>query len=148
MGYYVKLNRKSDASIDWSKKEEILAIFKKLNEPEFNELKSGGSYSGGKQTAFWYSWMPESFDEFTDAEQVIEQLGFTYEIRQTESGPRLFLKHYDNKCGQEELFLRAIAHFMTGKLIWVGEDGEIWEHTFPRPELKTEPASFTKYSNF
>ena len=37
----------------------------------------------------------------------------------------LHLIGYDQKTGQEDLFLNAITNYMTGMIRWVGEDGEM-----------------------
>ena len=40
------------------------------------------------------------------------------------------LDHYDNKTGQEGLFLHSIEDDVSGKIEWRGEDGERWTTMF------------------
>ncbi len=96
-----------------------------------DDLKTGGSWSGGQQTARWFAWMDENYPETCkDAVAIFDALGFdnTY---LTEDGS-LELGEYDSKMGSEEHFLQAVAPFVkAGSYIeWRGEDGEAWKQEF------------------
>lgn len=126
MGYYVRIKH-STLTIPAANKPAVLQIWKDLNKPENNHLKHGGGWSGGKQTAYWYSWMDENYDKTCNScEEILEMLGF--EIDVTEDGG-VAISGYDSKMGQEDLFIQRAAHLMTGSVSWVGEDGETFSWT-------------------
>lgn len=127
MGYYVSLNE-STAFIPADKTDEALRLFKELNEPKNNYLKTGGSFSGGGQTAYWYAWMPESFDHFTTAQEVLRELGFDVDVDST----GLSITGYDSKTGDEKLFFNAISHLIEpgSSMTWQGEDGDQYRWEF------------------
>lgn len=128
MGYYVTLNE-STAFIPADKTAEALRLFKDLNGPQFDHLKTGGSWSGGKQTGRWYSWMPESFDHFTSAREVLEELGFDVD---EDAAGGLNIVSYDSKTGAEKTFLKYIAHLIApgSSMTWQGEDGDQYRWEF------------------
>ena len=93
-----------------------------------DSAKRGGAHSGGKQTASWYSWMPEDLRTLPDTKSVFETLGF--EVEDSANGD-LVIGGYDNKTGQEDVFFAAAAPFIeNGEYEWTGEDGAFWEWTF------------------
>jgi hypothetical protein len=136
MGYYVEtvtVNfRIPAANIPFA-----FDVLKNINKPEFDHQKRGGSYSGGKTTAKWYSWMPERYDlQVHSVKDVFELLGFE---GCTEDSLGFVLGTYDNKTGQEDLFLAAVAPFAADGLIrWKGEDGSIWENHFEKGVMTTK----------
>ena len=68
--------------------------------------------------------MDENYPETCeDAQAVLEQLGFSTEYN--DAGD-LLLTGYDNKTGQEALFLKAIEEDGVGFIVWEGEDGKTW----------------------
>jgi hypothetical protein len=86
--------------------------------------KRGGSYSGGQQTASWFSWMPQDLRTLTSTQEVFEQLGF--EVQESDNGD-LVIGYYDNKTGQEDIFVAAVAEFIEdGEYEWTGEDSAFW----------------------
>ena len=122
MGYYVRLTD-SEVKLKNQHLPEILQRWKDLNKPENNHLKHGGSYSGGKQTQWWYSWMDADYDKkVNSAEEVLEMLGFEYDI--TEEGD-IHIINYDSKTGSEDLFMKTIADLIApgSTMLWHGEDG-------------------------
>lgn len=126
MGYYVRI-KSSSVEIPRFVQDQVITIWRNINKPEFNHLKRGGSYSNGRQNEWWYSWMDTDYHKnVNDCTDVLEMLGFDYSI--TDTGA-VSVDYYDNKTGQEDLFFVAIAHLITGKIEWVGEDGECfaWE---------------------
>lgn len=127
MGYYVTLEESSFV-IPAEHLEEAARLLKALNHKP-GVVKSGGSYSGGKQTAKWFSWMTEDYDQHLHtAKEIFEALGF--EVSDTDEGG-ISLDFYNNKIGQEELFINEVAHLAEPGwgLVWRGEDGEVWRHS-------------------
>lgn len=115
MGYYVSL-RESKYPIPNT--DEVLTVLKEAN-TKYHAIKRGGSSNGER----WFSWMPEDYDQtVTSVAEVFELLGFECEVTDEYVTPRF----YDNKTGQEVLFLAIVAPFMKDgdHTIWVGEEGE------------------------
>lgn len=129
MGYYVRLT-KSTVVLKQKDLENILQYWKDLNDPKYNHLKTGGGWSGGKQTGIWYSWMPENYDQTVQsATEVLDELGFEYD---TDEEGNILIQNYDSKRGAEEHFMRHIASFIDEDqyMVWSGEDGEAWVWKF------------------
>lgn len=137
MGYYVTLES-ANFRIRECKLEPAWEAVAKLNEKD--DLKSGGSWSGGKRKEVWFSWMEADYPEKAlesakkgecshPLEYVFSHLGF--ETTRDEHGG-LCLHWYDSKIGDEEQFLRAVAPFVEpgSFLEWRGEDGCMWRHEF------------------
>lgn len=125
MGYYVRIVE-STAIVPAENLERVYQIMCELN--NHNELKYGGSWSGGSQTKWWFSWMDENYPETCkDAKEIFEMMGF--ECIVSENGD-LHLDYYDQKTGQEDLFLDRIKNYVHGSITWVGEDGEMWDTVF------------------
>jgi hypothetical protein len=128
MGYYISI---SDADWFMSAKHEAAALqtLKDLNKPENDRLKGGGSWSGGEKTSLWYAWMPSDYDQHVvSVAQVLEMLGF--EVTATDAGTRILF--YDNKVGNENVFLAALAPYVEDEcyIVWTGEDGERWRYLY------------------
>jgi len=88
------------------------------------KAKRGGSSGGDNAPRYWYSWMPEDLRTLTDTKAVFAELGF--EVRDDENGD-LIISCYDNKTGQEDVFIAAAAPFIEdGDYEWTGEDGIFW----------------------
>jgi hypothetical protein len=125
MGYYVEGNGYLVV-----KKENLAAAHEALMKLQDapDSAKRGGAHSGGKQTASWYSWMPEDLRTLPDTQSVFETLGFEIEV--LDNGD-IVIGHYDNKIGQEEVFFAAAAPFIEdGEYEWIGEDGAFWTWEF------------------
>ena len=124
MGYYVTTE---DINIIVPKDLLEPAYKAVLAMNEDDNLKRGGSH--GSERKFWFSWMPEDLSTLTDLKEVLENLGF--ETYYTDAG-NLALGHYDNKTGQEDLFLDAIAPFVQegSYAIWKGEDNSFYKWEF------------------
>ena len=87
--------------------------------------KRGGSSGGDKAPRYWYSWMPEDLRTLADTTAVFAELGF--ETRIEEPTGDLIISCYDNKTGQEDVFIAAAAPFIEdGDYEWTGEDGTFW----------------------
>jgi hypothetical protein len=141
MGYYVNIE-----NVEWLlpvvHEDAALQVLKDLNDPSNDHLKRGGSYSGGKQTAKWFSWMPKDYDKtVTTVYEVLDMLGFETEV--LPEGTRI--RAYDSKTGQEDLFLAAIAEFIEpGSFIeWRGEDGAFWRNDFDGKTMRTLEGSIS-----
>lgn len=128
MGYYVT-GSPSDCFIPADNVDEAYQRLMNLNSSKYNHLKAGGSWANGKQTSFWYSWMPESFEGFNSLEDILEAIGFDCEV--AENGD-VYLGCYDSKSGQEELLISEIADLFDHSSLytWNGEDGETWQWLF------------------
>lgn len=144
MGYYVTLD---DASfvIPEQNLAEAWRRFQLMNDPRMDFAKSG-SYSGGGKTEAWYSWMDADYDKtMSSAKEVFEALGFeTQDLTGDEVvtstspiGPGLSLIFYDNKTGQEELFLYVVRDLVTpgSYLRFTGEDGDKYELSFDGTDM-------------
>jgi hypothetical protein len=128
MGYYTTITD-ADFLIPTANEAAALAALKALNDPEYNEQKQGGSWGAEGKTKAWYSWMTADYDQHVKScADVFEQLGF--EVEQTAEGMRL--TGYDNKTGQEDLFLNAVAPYVAADsfLAWRGEDGTLYRFEF------------------
>lgn len=126
MGYYINI-QESNFTIPTHNLEKALERFKALNHKEGVE-KRGGSWGPNGQTEKWFSWMPADYDQtVTSAQEVLDMLGFDTEL--DERG--LHIHGYDNKIGQEELFLNEIRDLVDVScyIIWRGEGGEVWKWT-------------------
>lgn len=131
MGYYVTLTD-SDAFLPKKHYDKAYKRLCDLNKQD--HLKHGGSFSGGKKQQVWFSWMSPNYDkECKDVREILEQVGF--DINETDKG--LYLVGYDNKTGQEDLFLKAICNLMQGRMEWRGEDGRVWAWELGEEKIKT-----------
>lgn len=135
MGYYVQTNE-VDFFIPATKIPDAFQTLRDLNDPKFDELKHGGSWSGGKRIAAWYSWMNGDWHiTCKSVKDIFELLGFE---GCTEDGLGFRLGNYDSKTGQQELFLAAVAKYaMPGKIEWQGEDGSRWALMFDKGKMET-----------
>lgn len=136
MGFYVE-TVSVDVTIPAAKLPEALQVLKDLDKPENNHLKGGGSWSGGVQTGWHYSWMNGDWAETAKScSEIFQKLGFT-DTYENENG--LELGYYDSKTGNEDVFLNAVAPFVdAGSYVeWRGEDGSVWKNVFDGQKMKT-----------
>ena len=113
MGYYVRID---DASWIVTESAETLSALHEMV-TKYHAIKRGGSSNGES----WFSWMSdETILGCTTAQQVFTELGF----ETTAEGDSFAIHGYDNKTGQEDLFLAVVAPFtVNGSYMdWVGED--------------------------
>lgn len=128
MGYFVSIV-KSTARIPAANLSRAYQKMCALNHTHHKQ-KRGGCFGGNqlKSGSSWFSWMdPDYPDTCPDAQAVLEQLGFETEY---DDNGDLVIEGYDNKSGQEELFLEAIAHEAHGEIEWLGEDGDRYTTQF------------------
>lgn len=127
MGYYWE-TEDLKVNIDAKHVPMAFAVLKALNGRD--DLKHGGSYSGGKTTAKWFSWMPADYDKTVNSlKDIFDLLGFE---DNTEDGLGVRLGRYDQKRGQEMLFLQVAAPYIRkdSYMICKGEDGSRWRYDF------------------
>ena len=135
MGYYVHITD-ADWYIPTDKQDAAYKAVCALNER--NDLKRGGTYprpEGLEQTTgandhLWFAWMDAYYpDTCPNLHAVLEQVGF--DLEELDEG--LAIRGYNNKSGQEELFLSALAPFAESiyadepLINWMGEEGEMWQ---------------------
>lgn len=132
MGYYVTLTA---SHFGVPETPEVLDAIKRIDH-EWHALKRGGRFGGGKKQESWFSWMPASLATFSTVAEVFEALGFDV----TEDDGKVWLEGYDNKTGQEELFLAAVAPFVGEDSFteWSGEDGARWRYVVKAGRLNTQ----------
>lgn len=126
MGYFVAITE-SDAFIPVEKLETAYQKMCALNTTH-DDQKHGGRWTGGQCIQKWFSWMDANYPETCkDAKDIFEQMGFSTEY---DAGGNLKITGYDNKTGQEQLFLDAIKDDLVGSMCWQGENGEKWKQLF------------------
>jgi hypothetical protein len=137
MGYYVTCTD-SNFVIPQENLGKAYEALCALNERD--DLKTGGSWSGGKKTEKWFAWMdPDYPSTCPDAESIFRELGFETDH---DSKGGLCILYYDNKSGSEDLFLEAVAPYADegSYLVWRGEDGEMWRNVVRNGVLHTQGA--------
>ena len=120
-------------------KHANLAYWRMCDLNKNDDLKRGGSSTGEK----WFSWMDANYPETckTDLDVLVE-LGFDVE----EGDEGLVIYAYDNKSGQEELFLEAISDLLRTVdnknsslnkpfIVWRGEDDMVWKDLYGEKKL-------------
>ena len=135
MGYYTTL---TDADFTIPETPEVLAAIKEMD-TKFDALKRGGSYGPEGMTEKWFSWMPQ-LSGFDSVRAVFEALGFDcYDGSEPDS---FYLAGYDNKTGQEDLFLAVVAPFVKDGSFteWRGEDGALYRYEVRNGRLTTREA--------
>lgn len=134
MGYYVEIIF-SDYCIPADNVDEAFKRFIALN--DIDNAKRGGQFGGeisskdprpegmNYHPSRWYSWMSADYPSHSNnAEDVLEALGF--DIAHGEDGKSILITGYNNKTGQEDIFLDSIYDLTTGSIEWRGEDGQVW----------------------
>lgn len=144
MGYYIRI-AEGTVTIPKENVEEAYRRMCALNDND--SLKRGGQWGGdvdkdsprpaglNYHPAKWFSWMdPDYPNKCADAKTILDQLGFESLYNED-----IVIFGYDNKAGQEDLFLRAISDLCTkdSYLVWHGEDGEMWKEFFGGPTVET-----------
>lgn len=150
MGYYVSITE-CDFCIPKRHHEAAYNAVCKLNDRD--DLKQGGSWGGDHDArkprpaglnyhpGKWFSWMDADYpSKCTTLEEVLQMVGF--EVALNEKGDIVDLR-YDNKTGQEDLFLAALAPFVQADsyITWRGEEGELFRHEFNGRAMLTRESS-------
>lgn len=131
MGYYLRSS--GTLTIPSQNVNEAFNLLCDLNKPSNNYLKIGGSFSKGVKNTYWFSWMPEKYDETCeDLSEILHHLGFNCKI--SENG-NYHVNGFDGKMGQEELFFKTIQHLVYGTMNWTGEDGYRWAWSFENDQM-------------
>ena len=134
MGYYVTLED-SNLIIPSANLASAYDALCALNND--NTLKSGwrgdwrnNEHNDGPDPRVWFSWMEWNYPEVYDtAEGILDALGF--EMGTLPDGSLEFYS-YDNKTGNEDVFLAALAPYVVSgddrepQAVWRGEDGLVW----------------------
>ena len=147
MGYYVTLTHANFVIPP----ENLDAAYKAMCDLNVthDSQKTGGAWSGGKQTAKWFAWMDANYPETCeDAAEIFKELGFDYYLWDDGS---LEIQGYDRKIGNENLFIEAAGRFANEGwfLHWRGEEGEQWVQTAEGTEyLISVPASLFRRAIF
>lgn len=126
MGYYVRIIR-STAVIP---KAALPTVYQKMCalNTTHHDQKHGGRWSGNEKVESWFSWMDSDYDvTCKDACEIFEMLGFEVEY---DAAGNLEILGYDDKTGQEGLFLDAIKYDGFGVIEWLGEGGDIYKTEF------------------
>jgi len=125
MGYFI--NAHGTITMPRSTDIEALHALKMLN---YNHEAKRGGLLGNPEATFdtrWYSWMPTHWHEtVASVEEVLEMVGFQT-VKQRQAGLDVYTLTYDNKTGQEDVFLNCLAGYAQVDIEVVGEDGERWK---------------------
>ena len=150
MGYYVNITG-GEVRIPKENLAEAYRLMCELNQRD--DLKNGGSWGGENDSRSprpagldyhpgkWFSWMDANYPATcADAKAVLTAIGF--DLMEDGDGT-LVVWGYDNKTGQEELFLNSIAHLCDEGSFheWRGEDGAMWRHEYGPKGAVTKTAT-------
>ena len=132
MGYYVNIVE-STFTIPQANLAEAYERLCALNDRD--DLKRGRSHPGeeltdearkalGYHPSKWFSWLDPNYPaSCPDVEAILKALGFEVSV---DGGGDLCIDAYNDKTGQEEVFLAAVSDLATGSIKWQGEHGERW----------------------
>lgn len=128
MGYFITAEGVVEVPV--SDEAAAVAALKALNHD--HEMKRGGSFGAGSSPdpyeSKWYSWVPSRYHEDENLRtvgDVLEMLGFDVSCH-TDGGINNYSVYYDNKTGQESVFLNTIAKYGKVSIKVRGEDGAMW----------------------
>lgn len=130
MGYYVNI---TDSSVKINKENLPKAYEAMCELNKQDDLKRGGSH-----LVRHFSWMDEDYpNKCANFEELMNMIGF--DVHYDAHGNVISLG-YDNKTGQESLFLESIAPWMENKsyIVWRGEDDSIWVQVFANGAMLEE----------
>lgn len=125
MGYYVHIQ---ESTFELLAKDYDVAYEAMCALNQYDDIKRGGSFrkdpeTGEEITNRWFSWMTPDYPEsLNTAIEILHEVGFDLDEHDTS----LTITNYDNKTGQEDLFLEAICPWASGHIVWSGEDGDRW----------------------
>jgi len=135
MGYYMtQLN--SVFRIPKENEEKALDAVKKLSERE--DLMSGGSWSNGKKTESWFSWVDmKELAKADTLDKAVREWGWDL-LRSQEGGAIDGIVFEGEKMGDDDVLLRALAPYVEDKsyIEMRGEDDAMWKWSFRDGELR------------
>ena len=124
MGYYI--TAEGTIEMPRSLHDEALHALKMLNYQ--HEMKRAGTYpkTGDPFVDYRYSWMPERWHETVKTvTEVLDLVGFHVD-KHRKAGLDVYTLVYDNKTGQEDVFLNCLADYAQVDVEFTGEDGLRW----------------------
>jgi hypothetical protein len=128
MGYYVSMN--VNLTIPADKVADCLKAINDLHTTDHREEMSGGSFQGGQQTAWHYSWVshpPEG--GFPNLVAAFDE--WRYSAAETDLGDVEIQYFQGEKWGNDEVLFNAIAPFVNeGRIEVTGEDNDRWKYEF------------------
>lgn len=147
MGYYTRI---TETNMFISKDDFVYCYEAMCKLNDRDDLKKGGSWGGGNgisadnprpegmtyHPAKWFSWLDANYPEKCKTMQdILFELGFE-DIKLDEDGNLIDL-WYDNKTGDEALFLQIISPYVkAGSYVnWIGEDGTRYQFFFNGKEM-------------
>ena len=138
MGYFVTI---TSADFLIPDTPEVLSAIHEMD-TKFDAIKCGGSYGPESKTEKCFSRMPKNLSDFTTVRDVFKALGF--DVSDADNGG-FYLQGYNNKTGQENLFLAVVAPFVEDGSYteWLGEDGERYRFVVVNGRLHTQSAFVT-----
>lgn len=128
MGYFTT----QVGTVTIAERDEAVAVeaLKALNHN--HEDKRGGSFGAGVSPdpyeSKWYSWLPSRYHEdesLRTVGDVLEMVGYEVSSRKQDD-LIVYTLHYDNKTGQEDVFLSRLSDFAVVDVSVTGEDGARW----------------------
>lgn len=155
MGYYVTI---TDSKFEMSKDDLPKAYKAMCDLNDHDELKYGGSYGGSDLSsndsrpegldyhpARWFSWMSADYpNKCSNFEEVMTMLGIQPHY---DAHGNVISLGYDNKTGQQDLFLEAIAPWVRdgSYIVWRGEDDSLWVDVFAKGAMATTSFDLDNY---
>jgi hypothetical protein len=106
--------------------DEALKAINDLFKPAtLKKQASGGSYSGGKQTHWSYSWVTYPEGGFKALEEALQ--GWRYASHINDNGDLEIDMFEGEKLGDDQYLWKALAKYLTDGAIYCrGEDGALW----------------------
>lgn len=125
MGYYIT----AEGTVEVPVRDEAAAVaaLKALNH-DHGMKRGGGGSSDDPYENKWYSWMPPRYHEdenLRSVRHILEMLGFEVSLY-TDGVTNVYSVFYDNKNGQESVFLNTISKYGRVSIRVKGEDGAMW----------------------
>jgi hypothetical protein len=125
MGYYIT----AEGVVKVPVRDEAAAVaaLKALNH-DHGMKRGGGGRGDDPYEVKWYSWMPPRYhenDDLRSVRHILEMLGFEVSL-DTDGVTNVYTVTYDNKTGQEDVFLNRLAEFAHIVIEVKGEDGAMW----------------------
>jgi hypothetical protein len=143
MGYCMDL-RASKFNIPESLKAKALEAIKGIMGPENRHKMHGGSWTGGKQTGWWYSWVKdEDVLKCITLDSAMALWGWPVEL--DAAGNVDGIRFEGEKIGQEDEMFKAIAPYVEdGSYVEMGgEDGALWRWSWARGKFYERSAIIT-----